>query len=232
MLYAYLAVTNYAMSLVLVRNEDGIQRPVYYVSKSLQEAETRYLPLEKVVLAIVHDTRKLPHYFQAHTMVMLTQLPLQDLLQKSDYTGRIAKWGTMLGAYNVRYMPRTAIKGQVLANFVAEFTEGVGSLEEKALGVMTTSALVIPPWEVYTDGAANQKGARVGIVLITLEKLVIEKSQRFGFLATNNEAEYEALLAGIAMVSQLRGEVVELYSNSQLVVGQVNGEFKARDERM
>ena len=72
MLYAYLAVTNYAISLVLVRNEDGVQRPVYYISKSLQKTETRYLPLEKVVFAIVHATRKLPHYFQAHTMVVLT----------------------------------------------------------------------------------------------------------------------------------------------------------------
>ena len=111
MLCAYLAIIDYAVSLVLVRNEDGIQRPVYYVSKSLQEAETCYLPLEKAVLAIVHATKKLPHYFQAHTIVVLTQLPLQALLRKSNYTGRIAKWGTKVGAYNVKYMPRIAIKG-------------------------------------------------------------------------------------------------------------------------
>ena len=76
MLYPYLAVTDYAVSFVLVRNEDEIQRPVYYVSKSLQEVEMRYLPLEKAVLAIVHATRKLPHYFQAHIVVVLTQLTL------------------------------------------------------------------------------------------------------------------------------------------------------------
>ena len=72
---------------------------------------------------------------------------------------------------------------------------------------------------MYTDGAANRKGARVGVVLITPEKLVMEKSLRLGFLAMNNEAEYEALLAVMAMINQLRGEVVELYSDSQLVVG-------------
>ena len=76
MLYPYLAVTDYAVSFVLVRNEDEIQRPVYYVSKSLQEVEMRYLPLENAVLAIVHATRKLPHYFQAHIVVVLTQLTL------------------------------------------------------------------------------------------------------------------------------------------------------------
>ena len=71
-LYAYLAVTDYVVSLVLVRNKDGVQRPVYYVSKSLPKAETHYLPLENAVLAIVHATRKLPYYFQTHTVVVLT----------------------------------------------------------------------------------------------------------------------------------------------------------------
>ena len=71
-MYAYLVVMDYVVSLVLVRNKDRIQRPVYYISKSLQEAETHYLPLEKAVLAIVHAMRKLPHYFQAHTVVVLT----------------------------------------------------------------------------------------------------------------------------------------------------------------
>ena len=94
-LYAYIAFTNHAVSLVLVRNEKGLQKPVYYVSKSLHGKETRYLPLEKVILAIIHATRKLSHYFQAYIVIVLTQLPLQALLRKSDYMGRIAIWGTM-----------------------------------------------------------------------------------------------------------------------------------------
>ena len=111
------------VSLVLVRMEIEVQRSVYYVSKSLQEAEVRYLPLEKAILAIVHATRKLPYYFQAHTIVVLTQLPLQSLLRRSNYIGRVAKWGTILGAFSIKYLTRTAIKGQVLANLVAEFIE-------------------------------------------------------------------------------------------------------------
>ena len=89
--FAYIAVALHAMSLVLVRDEDGVQRLVYYVSKSLHEAEVLYLPLERVILAVVHTTQKLPHYFQAHTVVVLTQLPLQSLLRKADYTRRVAK---------------------------------------------------------------------------------------------------------------------------------------------
>ena len=122
-LFAYIVVASYAVSLVLIRVDNGIQRPVYYVSKSLHEAEMRYLPLEKVILAIVLGTRKLPHYFQTHTVVVLTQLPLKTILRSADYTGRIAKWGTILGAFDIKYMPCTSIKGQVLADLVTEFTE-------------------------------------------------------------------------------------------------------------
>ena len=90
-LYAYIAVASHAVSLVLVRVENGVQRPIYYMSKSLHEAKVRCLPLEKAILVVVHATRKLPHYFQVHTIVVLTQLPLQSLLRKADYTGRISK---------------------------------------------------------------------------------------------------------------------------------------------
>ena len=84
---------------------------LYYVRKSLHEAEVRYLPLEKAILAVVHATRKLPHYFQAHTVVVLTQLPLKSIFWIAYYTRRIALWNTILGAFNIKYMPRTSIKG-------------------------------------------------------------------------------------------------------------------------
>ena len=79
-LFAYIAVAPYAISLVLIRVDSGVQRPVYCVSKSLYEIEVRYLPLEKAILVVVLGTRKLPHYFQAHTVVILTQLPLKTIL--------------------------------------------------------------------------------------------------------------------------------------------------------
>ena len=71
-LYTYIAVATYVVSLVLIREDNGLQRPVYYVSKSLHEADIRYSPLEKAILAVVHASRKLPHYFKAHTVVVLT----------------------------------------------------------------------------------------------------------------------------------------------------------------
>ena len=89
----------------------------------MHEAKVRYLPLEKAILTVVLGTRKLPHYFQAHTIVVLTQLPLKTILRSADYTRRVAKLGTILGAFDIKYMPRTSIKGQVLTKLVAKFTE-------------------------------------------------------------------------------------------------------------
>ena len=204
-LFAYITVAPHAVSLVLIRVDNGKQRPVYYVSKSLHEAEICYLPLEKAILTVVHGTRKLPHYFQAHTVVVLTQLPHKAILRSANYTGRIAKWGTILGAFDIKYMPRTSFKGQILANLIAEFVEGSVEnesnehrMDEKSVGLI--AAQDPSQWKVYVDGAANQKGSGVGLVLISPKKLVVEKSLRLGFSATNNEAGYEALLKGMSMV--------------------------------
>ena len=90
-LFAYIAVASYAVSLVLIRVDNGVQRPIYYMSKLLHEAEVCYLPLKKAIMAVVLGTHKLPHYFQMHTVVVLTQLPLKTILRNVDYTGRIAK---------------------------------------------------------------------------------------------------------------------------------------------
>ena len=83
-LFAYIVIAFYAISFVLIRVDSGIQRPVYYISKSLNEVEVRYSPLEKAILVMVHAIRKLPHYFQAHIVVILTQLPFKSILQSAD----------------------------------------------------------------------------------------------------------------------------------------------------
>ena len=80
---------------------------------------------------------------------------MQALLRKLNYTGKIAKWGTSLGAYDVKYMPQTAIKGQILADFVVEFIECTPEKGEPVMGVLVMSAIVVPSWEVYTDGVSN-----------------------------------------------------------------------------
>ena len=134
-------------------------------------------------------------------------------------------------------MPHTSIKGQILADLVAEFVEL--ALEEMSTtqnmdgkSVSMISLQKPPIWKVYVDGAAKQMGSGVELVLISPKKLTIKKSLRLGFSATNNEAEYKTLLEGISMVRKMGGKAVKVFSDSRLVVGQIGGELEARDERM
>ena len=134
-------------------------------------------------------------------------------------------------------MPYTSVKGQVLTDLIAEFTETPVENESNEHCIDEKSVVQIAvqeplQWKVYMDGATNQKGSGVGLVLISPEKLVVEKSLRLGFSVTNNEAEYEALLEGMSMVHRMGGRSVTIFSNSRLVVGQVKSELEAKDERM
>ena len=103
-------------------------------------------------------------------------------------------------------------------------------MDEKLVG--TISQYRLPAWEVYVDGASNQKGSGIRLVLISPEKVIIEKYLRLDFLTTNNEAEYETLVIRMAMVQRMGGKLVKVFLNSRLVVGQVKGEFEEKDERM
>ena len=194
------------------------------MSKLLHEVKVYYLPLEKAILVVMHTSHKLPHYFQSYTVVILTQLPLRYLLQSANYTGRIAKWGIILGAFDIKYMPRTFIKGQVLIDLVAEFTESPLEEEVEKQGMDGKSVGLISlqkplSWKVYISGATNQKGSGVRLVLMSPEKITIEKSLKLDFSATNNETEYEAMLVGMTMVQKMGGKAVEIFSDSILVVG-------------
>ena len=106
----------------------------------------------------------------------------------------------------------------------------VENMDEKSVGMVSQQGP--SPWEVYVDGVSNQKGSGVGLVLISSEKIIIEKSLRLDFSTTNNKAEYKALMMGMIMVQRMGGKSIKVFSDSRLVVGQVKGEFEAKDERM
>ena len=119
-------------------------------------------------------------------------------------------------------MPRTSIKGQILANLVAEFTESLLETEDEEQNsggrqVKVVSLLEPSSWKLYVDGATNQRGFEVGIIVVSPNKITIEKSLRLGFSVTNNEAGYEALLIGIAMVQKMGGKAVEVFSDLRLL---------------
>ena len=111
-----------------------------------------------------------------------------------------------------------------------EELESTENMDEKLVGTISQHGLLA--WEVYVDRASNQKGLGIGLVLISPKKVIVEKSLRLDFSATNNEAKYEALLMGMAMTQRMGGKSIKVFSDSRLVVDQVKGEFEVKDERI
>ncbi|XP_063943205.1 uncharacterized protein LOC135150603 [Daucus carota subsp. sativus] len=194
-LYVYLAVSEQALSAVLVREEFKVQKPVYYVSKVLHGAELNYSVIEKFALAMITASRKLRPYFQSHKIEVLTDQPLRNVIHSPKASGRLIKWAIELGEFDIRYKPRTAIKAQALADFLVE-----------------------------CSGA--------GLVLQSPDGFTVEYAIKLDFPTTNNEAEYEALIAGLGLARTLRVKNLKVCGDSKLVVFQVNGEFEAREETM
>ncbi|VFQ82811.1 unnamed protein product [Cuscuta campestris] len=165
-----LAIADCAISTVIVREEDRAQHPVYYVSKTLRDAELRLSRPEMAMLAVFWLAKRLTPYFQAHRIVVLTNEPLASLIRSPAASARMTKWVVFISQYNVEFRPHPSIKGQALADFQ--------------------------------------------------------------FRVSNNEAKYEALINGLRILGKLRVSRVQVYSGSRLIVGQITGEFEAKEERM
>ena len=214
LLTLYLAVSDFSTSIVLVKDKDRVQHPVYYCSRALIGAEERYPRMEKSILALVTTARKLRPYFQAHTIEIPTEYPMKQVLHKLETSGRLMKWAIELSEFDIRYKPKTAIKGLVLADFVMEFTS-----TEPAKNIQTMTDL--PIWRLSVDGAANARGSGAGLILTSPEGIDIEYVLRLRFQASNNEAEYEAVIAGLNLAYSMEVDQLEVCIDSQLVVRQI-----------
>ncbi|XP_070047476.1 uncharacterized protein [Nicotiana tomentosiformis] len=200
-LLVHLAVSEMAISVVLVREDK----------------------------ALVMASRKLRPYFQCHPISVITPYPLRNILHKQELSVRLAKWVIELSEYDIMYQPRTAIKSQILADFVADFSTEIVLGTEKELHVFTGSNP--GTWTLFTDGSSNVKGAGLGIVLIPPSGESIRQAIKC-YPITNNEAEYEAVIAGLELARKLAIEQIIIKSDSQLIVNQMQGTYIARKVRM
>ncbi|KAL2238352.1 UNVERIFIED_CONTAM: Transposon Ty3-G Gag-Pol polyprotein [Sesamum indicum] len=217
-LFLYLAVSEHAVSSALVREENKIQNPVYYVSKMLQGAELRYSMIEKLVLALVVTARRLRPYFQSHKIVVLTNQPLKNILSRPEVSGRLVKWAIELGEHDIDYQARTSEKGQILADFVIEMSNENAPKNEL--------------WMLHVDGSSNASNGGAGILIQGPKGIEIEVAARLSFQATNNEAEYEALILGLELAHEAGARNLEVYTDSQLVAMQVEGRYEAKERTM
>nr|GEZ67499.1 reverse transcriptase domain-containing protein [Tanacetum cinerariifolium] len=182
--------TKGGVDCIHVRVRGMVQMLFYFISHALQGPEMNYTPMEKLVLSLVFTAKRLKRYFQAHPIAIITDQPIKKIMSRPDVAGRLQKWSVMLEEHNITYRPRTSVKGQVLADFLAEMLDESPS----DASVVETQQ---EPWTLFTDGLSCVDGSSVGLILTSPEGTEFTYALRFQFAASNNEAEYEALIAGL-----------------------------------
>ena len=145
----YIAVSVTAVSGVLIREERSKQKRIFYVSKTLLDAETRYPMMETLALGVVMSARKRRPYFQSHTIVVLTSFPLRTILHSPSQSGRLAKWAIELSGYDIEYRAKSYAKAQLLADFLVELPTGC-----------TTNQESDSTWTLHVDGSSSKQGSR------------------------------------------------------------------------
>ncbi|MCQ8064041.1 ribonuclease HI family protein [Salmonella enterica] len=160
--------------------------------------------------------------FQEHTITVISDFPLGKILHNRDATGRISKWAVELGALTLDFKPRTAIKSQALVDFVAEWTENQ----------VPTPVERPEHWVMYFDGSLKLEGAGAGVLLISPKGDQLKYVLQIFWEASNNEAEYEALLHGLHLAISLGIKRLLVYGDSLVVINQVNDEWDQNKENM
>ncbi|XP_010506877.1 PREDICTED: uncharacterized protein LOC104783415 [Camelina sativa] len=185
-------------------------------NKRFEWDETLYL-----YIAISLSACKLHPYFQSHTVEVLTNQPLLTIIDSPSQSGRLAKWAVELSEYDIEYKKRTCAKSQVLADFLVELSP---KLEVDS-----------PPPEIWTldvDGASSKLGSGADVRLTSTTGEILEQSFSLTFSASNNDAEYEELIAGLILAHGIRVKKIQAYCDSQLVTHQFSGDYAARHARM
>ncbi|GAU46629.1 hypothetical protein TSUD_284770 [Trifolium subterraneum] len=189
-----------------------------WTEEALPGPELRYLQIEKIALPVIMAARKLRYYFLAHSIVVRTDQPVKQLLARPDMVGRMLKWSLELAEFDISFESRKDLKAQVLADFVAEMTTSTTSEKNK--------------WTIFVDGSSNSQGSGEDIILENGDGVLIEVSLGLSFPTTNNQAEYEAFLAGLRLAEDMGAEEIKIFTDSQLVASQVSGEYQTKEERL
>ncbi|XP_057456527.1 uncharacterized protein LOC130747570 [Lotus japonicus] len=176
----------------------------------------QYQKIEKAALVVLVTARRLRPYFQSFQVKIRIDLPLRQVFQKPDLSGRLVAWSVELSEYGLQYEKRGKVGAQTLADFVVELTPEDG---EK---VSTQCTL-------FVDGSSNDNGSGAGVTLHGSGELVLEQSLRFQFKASNNQAEYEALIAGLKLAIEMQIDSLLVRTDSLLVANQVNGELQVKE---
>jgi ribonuclease HI len=231
----YLASNSQAIgALVAQENDDGVEQPVYYVSRGLKDTETRYSVAERACLALVYASQRLRHYFLAHKIQLMTKShPIRSLLHRPVLSGRLAQWLLQLSQYEISTETPTAIKSQAIADLLAQFPGEDGSVISQEVPGEVGEALLIgmadSTWTLKFDGSSTSMSSGAGVVLIREDGETIAKSFKLDFPCSNNASEYEAYITGLAIAHGMGIKHLKVIGDSNLIICQAKGEFSLKE---
>jgi len=198
----------------LIQEFEGKKRVIYYLSRRLVDAETRYSAVEKLCLCLYFSCIKLRHYLlSAKCTVVCKGDVVKYILSMSILSGRIGKWILVLSEFDLLYKSAKAVKGQMMVDFVTQHCNIVDSLE-------------VVPWTLFFDGSTCGEGAGISIVLISPQGRKYEFSLSIVATSTNNQAEYQALIKGLELLREICADTVEIFGDSMLVINQLAGVYE------
>ena len=205
----YLVSNSQAIGALIAQEDgDGVEQPVYYVSCTLKDAESRYSGAERSCLALIYASQRLRHYFLAHKIQLMTKShPIRSLLQRPVLSGRLAQRLLQLSQYEIIAETPTAIRSQAIADLLAQFPrEDNSSISDEVPGEINEvflAGLADSVWTLKFDGSFTTTSAGAGIVLYKDDGEAVTKSFKFDFPCSNNAAKYEAYLAGLAIAYEM-----------------------------
>ncbi|KAK2354765.1 hypothetical protein QL285_092243 [Trifolium repens] len=220
----YIAVSDKTIGSMLAQEDDnGIENAVYYLSRVLNDAETRYTAIEKLCLCLYFSCTKLKHYIKPVDVYVYSHFDvIKHMLTKPILHSRIGKWALALTEYSLTYKPLRAVKGQIVADFIVDH-----SLVE-----MPQEYIDIEPWILYFDGSKHKHGTGIGILIISPTKVPTKFKYKINGLCSNNEAEYEALITGLEILKDLGAKNIKIRGDSELVLKQLTQEYKCVKEHL
>jgi len=219
--YIYLSVADTSIASVVVQVHDGQEKVIFYISRRMLDAETRYPEIEKLCLCLFFTCTKLRHILLSAEIVVICKSDvIKHMLSAPLLKGRLGKWMFALSEFDIRYQPAKAVKGQALADLIAERIN------------TDIAALSVRAWAMYFDGSACEAGCGIGILLVSPRGATYSFSIRLPTSCSNNVAEYEAVRKGMELLIEAGAEAVELFGDSKLVISQLTEEYKCESESL
>ncbi|XP_075074752.1 uncharacterized protein LOC142162312 [Nicotiana tabacum] len=232
-LILYIAAHERSLGALLDQeNEEGKEQALYYLSRTLIGAEMNYMLVEKICLALLYAIKKLRHYFKVYTIKLISRAdPVKFVMTRPVISGRLARWSILFSQNEITYTPQQAVKGQALANFLADHPlPAEWELSDEFPDEDVLFIEEFPPWTIFFDGSAHRNDAGSGVVLISLERQVFPFSFGLGETCSNNAAEYKDLIVGLEMALEIKILQLEIFDDSKLIINQLLESYKVKDE--